>query len=109
LEDLYRDRERIENDLSHRNSSPVTLAELLKLQIYLDFLTGRIEQQTDDVKQASYESDESRGRLKDRMIDEKVWLNAREKAFQSYRSERLAREQGELDEMAVVRAAMVRA
>jgi flagellar FliJ protein len=39
------------------------------------------------------------------MVDEKVWLNARDRALERFRNDRLAKEQNELDEIAIVRAA----
>lgn len=40
------------------------------------------------------------------MLDEKVWMEAREKAKMHFQQEMLLREQNELDEMATVRFAV---
>ncbi|MMZ70906.1 hypothetical protein D1872_340920 [compost metagenome] len=44
--------------------------------------------------------------LTDKMLDEQVWLKAREKAKVRFQQELLLQEQNELDEMATVRFAM---
>ncbi|MFC5702133.1 flagellar export protein FliJ [Cohnella faecalis] len=105
LEQLLNERESVESRLVAASSEPIPLSELLTLQQYIDVLNERIRRQRNGVETAADQAGECRNRLKDRMVDEKVWLNAREKALVRFRTEWLAKEQNELDEIAITRAA----
>jgi flagellar FliJ protein len=105
LEHLYEERREVERKLQETSSKPTPLTELQMLQRYIEVLDGRIMRQLEGVRSAELVVRKRQGHLKDKMVDEKVWLNARDRALERFRSDRLAKEQNELDEIAIVRAA----
>ena len=105
LESLQQERREIEHSLLETTSRPTPLSRLLSLQQYMDLIDERIRIQAEGVRSADSEVILSQVVLKDKMVDEKVWLNARDRALARFRDERLAKEQNELDEIATVRAA----
>lgn len=104
LEQLRQERGAYERELSERSSRPTALAELHLLQDYISFLDDRIRQQRQGVRAAEEHVQQRQVFLTDKMVDEKVWQNARSKSLQKYRQEALIREQNELDEIALRRA-----
>lgn len=105
LSRLLREREDLARQLEQAVSRPTSLARLNQLQLYLETLDLRIREQTDGVRRARDEMRQRQVQLTERMIDEKVWLNAREKAWERFRLEWQRREQNELDDLAAGRAA----
>ncbi|MFD2333192.1 flagellar export protein FliJ [Cohnella sp. GCM10020058] len=104
LDQLRQERGAYEQELSERSSQPTALAELHLLQDYISFLDDRIRQQRQGVRAAEEHVQQRQVFLTDKMVDEKVWQNARSKSLQKYRQEALIREQNELDEIALRRA-----
>ncbi|MFC3797807.1 flagellar export protein FliJ [Cohnella sp. GCM10012308] len=104
LDQLRQERGAYEMELSERSSKPTALAELHLLQDYISFLDDRIRQQRQGVRVAEEHVQQRQVFLTDKMVDEKVWQNARSKSLQKYRQEALIREQNELDEIALRRA-----
>jgi flagellar FliJ protein len=80
-----------------------SLAELQMMQSYVDYLNAAIHKQQENVQQARAEKERRRAALADRMIDEKVWLKAKERDFRNFMQMRQRTEQNELDEIASVR------
>jgi flagellar FliJ protein len=80
-----------------------SLAELQMMQSYVDYLRDAIRKQHENVRLAHAEKERCRAALADRMIDEKVWLNAKERAFRHFLLAQQRAEQNELDEIASVR------
>jgi flagellar FliJ protein len=105
LSDLRREREDVELELQAMATKPTPLTRLIMMQHYLEALDERIKLQTEGVRTAVNQMTASQTRLKGKMVDEKVWLNARDRALERFRSDRLAKEQNELDEIAIVRSA----
>lgn len=104
LDQLRQERGAYEQELTERSSRPTALAELHLLQDYISFLDDRIKQQRQGVRAAEEHVQQRQVFLTDKMMDEKVWQNARSKSLQKYRQEALIREQNELDEIALRRA-----
>lgn len=105
LSELLRERGDVEQALEQATQRPTPLARLTALQQYINVLDDRIRSQSQGVRRAAAQAERRQSRLSDKMVDEKVWLNARERAHDKFKVERLAREQNELDEIAIVRAA----
>lgn len=103
LDELRREKAQRQEEMMHSASRIVSLSELRISQDYIRFLDECIERKLDDVHSARRDVEISQGKLTDKMMDEKVWLKAREKSAFRYRQELLLREQNELDEMASVR------
>jgi len=105
FEQLRRQQEEAMRRLAERTLRPTPLAEIQRLQSEIDWLNQRMKHQRAEVQKAEEQSALRRRKLEGKMIDEKVWLKAREKAHERFRSEAMAREQNELDEIAGMRAA----
>lgn len=106
---LLAEREAVEAQLLRTASVRVTLAELASIQHYLDALDGRIRRQRQRVETAEAQAQLKRSGLVEKSVDEKVWLNTREKALEAYKHDWLKKQQNELDEIAMVRFAAGRA
>ncbi|WP_027090870.1 flagellar export protein FliJ [Cohnella thermotolerans] len=109
LEELRLRKEETERQLAEQSLRPTPLNEILRLQQFIEWLDRQVKNQLAEVRKAEDQIVQRRQRLADKMVDEKVWLNAKDKARERFRTEWLAREQNELDEMAVMRAASARA
>ncbi|QMV40170.1 flagellar export protein FliJ [Cohnella cholangitidis] len=102
---LFEERRGVEQALQETSARPTPLTELQTLHRYIEILDERITQQREDVRSAETLVRKRQSHLTDKMVDEKVWVNARERALERFRSAWLAKEQNELDEIAIVRAA----
>jgi flagellar FliJ protein len=108
LQQLYEERKGLEEEIQSTSSRPTRLNELLIAQRYIEVVDDRIRKQHEGVRTAEVLVRNRQGHLTKKMVDEKVWLNARDRAHERFRSDRLAKEQNELDEIAIVRAAASR-
>jgi len=102
---LVREREETASRLEEEVSRPIPLARLRQMEAYVLVLDSRIRDQTEAVHRAEEIVQERLRRLTDKMIDEKVWLNQREKAWERFRLEWNRKEQKEMDDLAAVKAA----
>ena len=75
------------------------------MQRYVYHLDECITKKNTDVKHAQVNVQRNQTFLNGKMVDEKVWLEARDKAKIKFQQEMLLREQNDLDEMATVRFA----
>ncbi|WP_068619346.1 flagellar export protein FliJ [Paenibacillus tuaregi] len=104
LEQLMEDKARAnEAMLSEGGSSMLRLQEL---QRYVEHLDRCIKKKLEDIESAEINVEHKKSQLSSRLLDEKVWLKAKEKAKTAFEQQILLREQNELDEMATVRFAM---
>ncbi|GGF96735.1 flagellar export protein FliJ [Paenibacillus aceti] len=106
LEQLFLDRSNAMAEIQSEMANTASVVKLQELQYYMDYLEVCILRKTGDVKRAEVNVDKKKSHLTGKMLDEKVWLKAKEKAKQKFQHEMLLREQNELDEMATVRFAM---
>lgn len=106
LEQLFLDRSNAMAEIQLEMANTASVVKLQELQYYMDYLEVCIMRKTGDVKRAEVNVDKKKSHLTGKMLDEKVWLKAKEKAKQKFQHEMLLREQNELDEMATVRFAM---
>jgi|UPI000374C7EE flagellar FliJ protein len=102
---LRKEKEEAEQRLFEQTQRPTALSELQRLQQVIEWLDAGIRKQSESVREAERKMIQRRQKLTDKMVDEKVWVNARDKALQRFRHEALRREQNELDEMAIMRSA----
>jgi len=79
------------------------VSSLQSMQSYLSRIEQSIRNQLNDVQVAKTDVERNQLHLTDKMKDEQVWQQARERAKERYRYEMQLREQNELDEMATVR------
>ncbi|WP_314586146.1 flagellar export protein FliJ [Paenibacillus terrigena] len=79
------------------------VSSLQSMQSYLSRIEQSIRNQLNDVQVAKTDVERNQLHLTDKMKDEQVWQQARERAKERFRYEMQLREQNELDEMATVR------
>jgi len=85
------------------SSDSVSIAKMLMMQTYMNHVDQQIARKHQDVQQAKHIVLKKQEHLSERMIDEKVWSKAREKAFGQFQSFVAKKEQDALDEMATNR------
>lgn len=79
------------------------VSSLQHMQTYVSRLEHSIQKQVKDVQNAKTDVEHKQLHLTDKMKDEQVWQQARDRAKERFRYEMQLREQNELDEMATVR------
>jgi flagellar FliJ protein len=94
------------NQLQEAAERKAPVAKIQEFQMYVQHLEQCIEKKHSDVKKADVNVQMKKTQLSHKMLDEKVWLKARDKAKSSFQQSMLLKEQNELDEMATVRFAM---
>lgn len=103
LDQLLVERKLWEERQMEMTQSAVPLGELAAVQQYLNYLDSSIQTKNAQVRLANGVVEQSRSHLTVKMKDEKVWLQAKERAFNRFRQASMLQEQNELDEMASVR------
>ncbi|MWV43549.1 flagellar export protein FliJ [Paenibacillus sp. HJL G12] len=106
LGELLHNRERMANELQEAAEQRAPVSKIREFQMYVEHLEQCIVRKHSDVQQANVNVQMKKKQLSHKMLDEKVWLKARDKAKSSFQQSMLLREQSELDEMATVRFAM---
>lgn len=106
LNELYEMRDQMYRAQQELASRCVPVAEIRNIQVYAEYLEECIERKRDDIRIAHVNVTKKQKVFSDKMLDEKVWLKARDKSQEKFRHESLLREQNELDEMATVRFAI---
>ncbi|WHX51091.1 flagellar export protein FliJ [Paenibacillus woosongensis] len=106
LELLEEDKVRTFTAIQSAMGNKASMIKLQELQLYMDYLENCIESKLGDIRRAEANVEKKKAVLNGKMLDEKVWLKAKEKAKHKYQHEMLLREQNELDEIATVRFAM---
>ncbi|GGH59493.1 hypothetical protein GCM10008014_33180 [Paenibacillus silvae] len=105
LMQLINDRNSLMDIIQSSAESCASASSLQELQRYAFHLDECISRKSSDVKHAQVNVQRNQTFLNGKVIDEKVWLGARDKAKIRFQQEMLLREQNDLDEMATVRFA----
>ncbi|WP_281887635.1 flagellar export protein FliJ [Paenibacillus sp. YYML68] len=103
LTKLHEAKQVLQEELHQASSARTTVSNLMLLQSYVDHMDGRIKVQREEVQQAHTFVQLKQEALSGKMLEEKLWTKAKERAFERYHSELLKREQNQLDEMATNR------
>lgn len=103
LRQLHSNKMQIVDRLNEASSQCAKIADLLVYQNYLNFVEQQIEKKDEDVKQAQIEVKDKKHMLNERMIQEKIWDKAKEKAYNIHRSHMLKKEQEASDELVTLR------
>ncbi|WP_127488107.1 flagellar export protein FliJ [Paenibacillus ehimensis] len=103
LADLEKAKYEMQEELHKSSSQVTTVSNLLMLQSYVNHIDGRIQLKHRDVQAAKTIVQLKQDDLTGKMLEEKVWTKAKERAFQHFSSEVLKKEQNQLDEMATNR------
>ncbi|MGM1045287.1 flagellar FliJ protein [Paenibacillus uliginis N3/975] len=106
LSDLFEMREQMFEAQQEAACRCAPVAEIRNIGIYVEYLESCIVKKQDDIQLAHVNVNKKQDHLTEKMLDEKVWLKARDKSKEKFRQESLLREQNELDEMATVRFAI---
>lgn len=106
LRELMLAREEWEEKLQQSAQQSIPLSEVVLIGQYIDHLQSCIDKKTLDVRQAERVVEQNRSKLADKVKDEKVWLKAKDHAWDKFRHALQLKEQNELDEMATVRYMM---
>ncbi|MFB6363965.1 flagellar export protein FliJ [Paenibacillus elgii] len=103
LAELEKAKYEMQEELHKSSSQVTTVSNLLMLQNYVNHINGCIQLKHRDVQEAKTIVQLKQDDLTGKMLEEKVWTKAKERAFQHFSSEALKKEQNQLDEMATNR------
>jgi flagellar FliJ protein len=103
LHGLFEQKENLHNEMVQATSHSVTISNMLMMQSYMNHVDNQIARKHQDVKHARHIVSEKQEHLSVKMIDEKVWTKAREKAHNQFQVMIAKKEQDALDEMATNR------
>lgn len=106
LDELMSQRSALMSSLQSAAEQKTPLAKLREMQDYADYLDRCIARKQSDISRAHMEVQSKQNHLSTKVLDEKVWLMAKDKAKTAFLQNMSLREQNELDEMATVRFAM---
>jgi flagellar FliJ protein len=102
---LMNDKNELISVIQSATESTTSVSSLQEMHRYVYHLDECITKKNTDVKHAQVNVQRNQTFLNGKMVDEKVWLEARDKAKSKFQQEMLLREQNDLDEMATVRFA----
>lgn len=106
LDDLNFQRNAMMLSLQTATEQSTPMVKIREMQEYLDYLDHCIARKHADISRAHQEVQKKQEQLNTKVLDEKVWLKAKDKAETLFQQSMILREQNELDEMATVRFAM---
>ncbi|QUL52636.1 flagellar export protein FliJ [Paenibacillus tritici] len=106
LDELIDQRNSLMSSLQSAAQQKTPMAKLREMQDYMDYLDKCIARKLSDISRAHIEVQSKQDNLSTKVLDEKVWLKAKDKAQTAFLQNMSLREQNELDEMATVRFAM---
>ncbi|MFD0698384.1 flagellar export protein FliJ [Paenibacillus sp. GCM10027628] len=103
LHGLYAEKDQLQSQMADASGNSVRIAEMMRLQTYMNHLDTQIMRKHQDIQKAQHVVEKKQEHLSERMIDEKVWTKAREKAYCQFQSLVAKKEQESQDEMATNR------
>ncbi|GIP36812.1 hypothetical protein J31TS4_00920 [Paenibacillus sp. J31TS4] len=103
LATLFSEKKELQQHLQEEAGQTTTVSQLLLYQSYLDHIEAKIREKNRDVRQARQTVDANQQVLNAKLLEEKVWATARDKAKEVHVAEVLRQEQAALDEIASVR------
>ncbi|WP_162463133.1 flagellar export protein FliJ [Paenibacillus psychroresistens] len=103
LQSLNSEKSEIHADLTSAVGTSANISQLRTYQNYMTHLDSRITKKLKDVEHAEQNVLHKKGHLSAKMIDEKVWSKAKDKAKMIFDAVARTKEQQVLDEMATTR------
>lgn len=103
LKALLESKEQLGHILTEASMNSVKISEIVNIQQYITFVDGQIEAKDEDVKIAQHRVTHKKTQLSDKLIDEKIWDKAKERAFSVHRAVVQKKEQEQLDDFATMR------
>ncbi|MBP1991337.1 flagellar export protein FliJ [Paenibacillus eucommiae] len=99
LTELDRQKTELSEQISKASADSIIISEMLLLQNYMNHLDQEIIKKNREVQIAQRLVVKEQAHLSEKMIDEKVWMKAREKAYVQFQALSGKKEQEALDEM----------
>ncbi|MDQ0193491.1 flagellar export protein FliJ [Paenibacillus wynnii] len=106
LNELMVQRSEVIRSLQSSVEQKTSMIKIRELQDYVDYLDKCIVRKHSEIFNAHQEVQHKQDQLSTKVLDEKVWLKAKDKAQVLFQHSMNLREQNELDEIATVRFAM---
>lgn len=103
LSSLFSSKDELHQQISQVSEGSTTISQMLLLQSYMEHIDQQISKKQDDIQTAKHVVVNKQEHLSEKMIDEKVWSKAREKAYGKHQAFVGKKEQETLDEMATNR------
>ncbi|MEX2462205.1 MAG: flagellar export protein FliJ [Paenibacillaceae bacterium] len=103
LHSLHSEKSEIHAELTSVVGVRANISQLRTFQNYMTHLDHRITKKIKDVERAEQNVVHKKGHLSEKMMDEKVWSKAKEKAKMMFEGIERTKEQQILDEMATTR------
>jgi flagellar FliJ protein len=103
LNSLNSERSELHEDISSTVEISANISQLRLYQSYMNHLESQISKKKLDIHHAEQNVMVKKVHLTDKMIDEKVWSNAKDKAKWNFEAIQRTKEQQILDEMATNR------
>lgn len=102
-EELTSAKYSLQEQLTGENADKLTVSEMLLIQQYIDHLDDQIRRTGVSIVEAERTVENRRQHLTERMVDEKVWAKAREKAHTVHMARVEKESQNQLDDMALIK------
>jgi flagellar FliJ protein len=80
LSSLFSSKDELHQQISQVSEGSTTISQMLLLQSYMEHIDQQISKKQEDIQAAKHVVVNKQERLSEKMLDEKVWSNAREKA-----------------------------
>jgi flagellar FliJ protein len=93
----------LSQQIGAQSESSTTISQMLILQNYMNHLDHQIVKKNEDIQLAEHVVVTKKEHLSEKIIDEKVWVRAREKAYSQFRTVAGRKEQEVLDEISTNR------
>ncbi|MCS7461895.1 flagellar export protein FliJ [Paenibacillus doosanensis] len=103
LTELHSVKDGIHEQLHQVSSNRATISQMLMLQQYADHIDHQIQLKHKDLEHAQQAVNIKQDVLAGRVMEEKVWTKAKEKALTRFQTMVLKKEQDQMDEMATNR------
>lgn len=103
LSELHAAKDGIYEQMHEASAKKATISQMMLLQQYVEHIDHQIVLKNQDLMEAKQVVHVKQDVLAGRVMEEKVWSKAKEKAYQRFTTNVLKKEQDQLDEMATNR------
>ncbi|GAA4871577.1 hypothetical protein GCM10023310_58980 [Paenibacillus vulneris] len=103
LSELHAAKDGVYEQLHEVSAQKATISQMMMFHQYVEHIDQQIELKNQDLQEAKRVVHVKQDVLAGRVLEEKVWSKAKEKAYQRFAMNVLKKEQDQLDEMATNR------
>jgi flagellar FliJ protein len=103
LSELHTEKDGLQDQMHAVCSNRATISQMLMFQQFVDHIDQQIVSKNKDLQQAHQVMLTKQDALNGKMLEEKIWCKAKDKAQQRFTAIALKKEQEQLDEMATNR------